>query len=259
MAIAIRMGGVTETSGHLARRDGGSFMIKTAAGRTAVAADTSVDLARSVDGRFYPASEVALTSGDPIVFWKRGDAVLALWTIESGAGGTFEKDSTWTEWVQRVSSRKLALRLASRIPGTEVRAITVRKRGPSGRVAEAAIETDKTTAVLKGFDLRQALQLPELIFTVQRVSAADGTPEFLFIGRGWGHGVGLCQNGAYGMALAGSTAEEILKHYYPGIDVTPLSSPPASPAGISPPAVPGPAPEPPPSPPPASPSGAGLL
>jgi stage II sporulation protein D len=259
MSLAIRMGGVTETSGHLARRDGGSFVIKTAAGRTAVSADTSVDLARSVDGRFYPASEVSLTSGDPIVFWKRGDAVLALWTIESGAGGTFEKDSTWTEWVQRISSRKLAIRLASRVPGSEVRTITVRKRGPSGRVAEAAIETDRATATLKGFDLRQALQLPELIFTVQKVSAADGTAEFLFIGRGWGHGVGLCQNGAYGMALAGKTAEEILKHYYPGIDLTPMPPPSPAPAGIPPPAAPGPAPSPPPSPPPSSPSGAGLL
>jgi stage II sporulation protein D len=251
MSVALRMGGVTETSGHLARRDGGSFVIKTAAGRTPVSADTSVDLARSVDGRFYPASEVSLTSGDPVVFWKRGNAVLALWTIETGAGGTFEKESTWTEWIQRVPARKLAIRLASRVPGTEVRTITIRKRGASGRVAEAAIETDRATAILKGFDLRQALQLPELIFTVQKVSAADGTPEFLFIGRGWGHGVGLCQNGAYGMALAGHSAEEILKHYYPGIDIAPLPPPPAVPAGTPPPAAP--------APPPSSPSGTGIL
>jgi hypothetical protein len=178
MSVALRMGGVTETSGHLARRDGGSFVIKTPAGRTPVSADTAVELARFVDGRFYPASEVALASGDAIVFWKRGNAVLALWTIEAAAGGTFEKESTWTEWIQRISARKLAIRLASRVPGSEVRSISVGKRGPSGRVAEATIETDKATAVLKGFDLRQALQLPELIFTVQKLSAPDGTPEF---------------------------------------------------------------------------------
>jgi stage II sporulation protein D len=34
-------------------------------------------------------------------------------------------------------------------------------------------------------------------------------------GRGWGHGVGLCQHGAEGMARRGKTAEEILQHYYP--------------------------------------------
>ena len=36
-------------------------------------------------------------------------------------------------------------------------------------------------------------------------------------GKGWGHGVGLCQVGAFGMAHAGSTYEAILQHYYTGI------------------------------------------
>jgi stage II sporulation protein D len=35
-------------------------------------------------------------------------------------------------------------------------------------------------------------------------------------GRGWGHGVGMCQHGAEGMARKGKTAEQILAHYYPG-------------------------------------------
>jgi stage II sporulation protein D len=36
-------------------------------------------------------------------------------------------------------------------------------------------------------------------------------------GRGWGHGVGMCQVGAYGMAMQGATYDEILKKYYTGI------------------------------------------
>ena len=40
--------------------------------------------------------------------------------------------------------------------------------------------------------------------------------EFVFYGRGWGHGVGMCQWGAMGMAEQGYTAEKILMHYYPG-------------------------------------------
>ena len=39
---------------------------------------------------------------------------------------------------------------------------------------------------------------------------------FVFSGRGWGHGVGLCQVGAYGMALRGHDYREILAHYYQG-------------------------------------------
>jgi stage II sporulation protein D len=45
---------------------------------------------------------------------------------------------------------------------------------------------------------------------------------FVFIGKGYGHGVGMSQWGAQGMALGGKSAEEILKHYYLGIDITPL-------------------------------------
>ncbi|MBQ6435744.1 MAG: SpoIID/LytB domain-containing protein, partial [Synergistaceae bacterium] len=40
--------------------------------------------------------------------------------------------------------------------------------------------------------------------------------EFIFYGRGWGHGVGMCQWGAMAMAEQGWTAEQILNHYYPG-------------------------------------------
>ena len=45
---------------------------------------------------------------------------------------------------------------------------------------------------------------------------------FVFKGKGYGHGVGMSQWGAQGMALAGKSAEEILKHYYRGIDLTNL-------------------------------------
>ncbi|HET9794218.1 MAG TPA: SpoIID/LytB domain-containing protein, partial [Thermoanaerobaculia bacterium] len=255
-SVALRLGGVVETTGRLARRDGGAFVVKTPSGRVAVPAETTIELARGVDGKYYPASEIALTSGDAVGFWKRGTEVLAFWAVESPGGGTFEKESSWTEWVRRVPARVLAQRLGSRLGGTEVRSVDVRRRGRSGRVVEAAIATEKGSVTLSGFDIRQALELPELIFTVEKAAAADGSPEFLFVGRGWGHGVGLCQNGAYGMALAGSTFEEILKHYYSGIDVT--AYPPAPPSGpaappSSPPSVPpaAPSPVPPAAPPPA--------
>ena len=43
---------------------------------------------------------------------------------------------------------------------------------------------------------------------------------FVFAGKGYGHGVGMSQWGAQGMAVSGKSAEEILKHYYLGIDIT---------------------------------------
>lgn len=48
---------------------------------------------------------------------------------------------------------------------------------------------------------------------------ADGTGNFVFEGRGWGHGVGMSQYGAKGMAEAGYTYREILSHYYTDVTI----------------------------------------
>jgi stage II sporulation protein D len=109
--------------------------------------------------------------------------------------------------------------MAARVAGTEVRQIAVTRRGPSGRAIEVRVTTDAAELVLSRFDVRQALELPDMLFTVQKARGASGEPEFVFLGRGWGHGVGLCQNGAYGMAVSGASYDEILRHYYVNIDI----------------------------------------
>ena len=43
-----------------------------------------------------------------------------------------------------------------------------------------------------------------------------------FEGKGYGHGVGMCQDGAHGMAKNGKTYKQILKNYYPGATITEL-------------------------------------
>src|SRR5262249_1383277 len=147
-------------------------------------------------------------------------------------GPSYERDSAWTEWVRRVPAKELARRMAGRVAGNEVRELTVTKRSPSGRAIEMHVKTDLAEATFKRFDLRQAVEMPEMLFTVSRVGGAEGEAEFVFLGRGWGHGVGLCQNGAFGMALAGETYDRILRHYYTGIDIVAASS-----VGTSPPSM----------------------
>ena len=70
-----------------------------------------------------------------------------------------------------------------------------------------------------GFDVRRALDLPETLFSMHVRTRADGERVVHFLGRGWGHGVGLCQNGAYGLARSGRTFDQILEHYYTGIQI----------------------------------------
>jgi stage II sporulation protein D len=59
---------------------------------------------------------------------------------------------------------------------------------------------------------------PELIRSTRFDIRHEGN-EAIFTGLGWGHGVGLCQWGAKGMAEQGFTYKQILSHYYPGTEI----------------------------------------
>ncbi len=56
-------------------------------------------------------------------------------------------------------------------------------------------------------------------------AAASSETAFTITGRGWGHGIGMSQWGAYGLAKHGSTYKQILRHYYTGIGFTSIDSP----------------------------------
>ena len=58
-----------------------------------------------------------------------------------------------------------------------------------------------------------------LLVTLTAAPAASGASETMFtlVGRGWGHGIGMCQWGAYGYAKHGWTYDQIIEHYYTGV------------------------------------------
>jgi peptidoglycan hydrolase-like amidase len=218
---SLRLLGVTEQSGKFLSREGANVWVRTAEGRVGLPVDPDLPFARKVGDRYFATSSLTLRPGDRLRWWKRGNQVLGMWVELDPAGPSFERESSWTEWVRRASGRELARRMSARVAGTEVRDLTVTKRSSSGRVVEMRVVTDAAEITLRGFDVRQALEVPEMLFTFSRTKGPDGEIEFVFLGRGWGHGVGLCQNGAYGMALAGATYDAILRHYYSGIDIVP--------------------------------------
>ena len=73
---------------------------------------------------------------------------------------------------------------------------------------------------LTGLVLALAASAPAGVRAPAQAKPAPVTAtSFIVSGRGWGHGVGMCQVGAYGMALAGASFDEILKKYYAGIEL----------------------------------------
>src|SRR2546423_11709156 len=71
-----------------------------------------------------------------------------------------------------------------------------------------------------------------LVSLLSLVPAANGgaapasTAAFTFYGSGFGHGIGMSQWGAFGLALKGWTHRQILTHYFSGTTVSPARSEP---------------------------------
>jgi len=95
--------------------------------------------------------------------------------------------------------------------------IRIAERRPSGRVRKLLFDGDRGTRVVeKELPIRRLLDLPSGLFVIKILRNSRGEPESVeFYGAGSGHGVGLCQMGAWTMAQKGATCSQILKHYFP--------------------------------------------
>jgi stage II sporulation protein D len=101
--------------------------------------------------------------------------------------------------------------------GGDATKVSVTQATGSGRVARILVEGSGARVTLDGVELRRRLgydRLPSLAFTVKAEKGA-----FVLSGRGKGHGAGMCQWGAAGMARAGLDYRAILARYYPGAEI----------------------------------------
>ena len=92
--------------------------------------------------------------------------------------------------------------------------IEVTERTPSLRAAVVTVHGSRGSARLRGNDFRRMIGYDTVKSTLFAVAVDGQTARFS--GRGYGHGVGMCQWGAKGMAEQGYTARQILEFYYPG-------------------------------------------
>jgi len=92
--------------------------------------------------------------------------------------------------------------------------IDVVQRGISGRASKIRIKYGSHTEIMNGENFRSRLGYNILKSTRFTFNRKGGT--YIFKGRGLGHGVGMCQWGAAGMAESGSAYREILYYFYPG-------------------------------------------
>ncbi len=100
--------------------------------------------------------------------------------------------------------------------------LTIHTRGVSGRAIDVSLLGTRGEVRIHGeFAIRKALGgLKSSMFVLD--DARDRYGRFVLHGGGHGHGVGMCQHGAMGMARANLSASKILAHYYGGATVVPL-------------------------------------
>jgi stage II sporulation protein D len=121
---------------------------------------------------------------------------------------------------RRWSARIDLAQLAGRASVGAVRSVRALRRGVGGRVARLEVVGASGRKEVSGeLEVRRLLGgLRSALFVLdEQRDAAGALTELTATGLGHGHGIGMCQLGAMGLAERGKTAEQILKHYYRGV------------------------------------------
>lgn len=128
----------------------------------------------------------------------------------------YDQKSPHFAWYKSVSGEKLASGLARQgVDVGQLVRVNPLSRSTSGRVKEIQVVGTSGSRTLRGESFRIAAGLNSTLFNVAPVGEGQELA-FSFAGRGWGHGLGLSQWGARGLAEAGYSYMQILGHYYPG-------------------------------------------
>jgi stage II sporulation protein D len=181
--------------------------------RTNKAVEETKGIVLVYEGRVFPAYFHATCAGYT-------ENASLLWNIDvpvlRGVACAFCKESPHFNWhqVTTLAELKDALAKAGYNLSGDIRAIETLGRDRSGRVRELKIKTSKNDLTLSAKDFRNSLG-PNIIRSTNFEVNIAGS-DAVFEGLGWGHGVGMCQWGAYFMAKEGRSYQDILAYYYPG-------------------------------------------
>ena len=140
--------------------------------------------------------------------------------------GNIDEDGKYYRWNYKINHKDLihSLKINFSLDVKKVLDINPTKIGLSSRIIKLEIiflNTDNRTEnikIISEYQIRKILSpsfLYSSAFTVNKIK-----DEFILEGKGWGHGVGLCQIGALGMALSKKEVTSILNHYYPGTEIS---------------------------------------
>ncbi|MFH1190541.1 MAG: SpoIID/LytB domain-containing protein [Candidatus Omnitrophota bacterium] len=188
---------------------------------TTMAVNVTKDKVLVYDGDLLPAYYHATCAGsteDSSSMWKVDMPPLR------GVVCNFCSQSPHYKWTKEIPLWSIEEKLRENGYKTgKIVSVTVLSKNKSDRAAKMEIRDNAgVSIVLTGKDFRQIIGPNELRSTKFDLSVKYGS--LIIDGYGWGHGVGMCQWGAFGMASQGKKADEILKYYYPGAEITAIDT-----------------------------------
>ena len=149
----------------------------------------------------------------------------SLWNLEApahlrGVEDTYCNSGSHYRWTDVVSSIQLltALRSDPRTDvGETIREISVSKHDRTGRAEIVTLVGDRRRTI-SGWEFKLIVgrALGWQFIKSSRFTVSRSGSEFVFRGGGFGHGLGLCQEGSHVMAQRGQSFQQILAHYFPG-------------------------------------------
>lgn len=181
-----------------------------------------VFLFRQFGDTFYQVRETALIGGETVNYQTNFTGeVIYLEVKPSTQTATPERTSPFTAWNTNLSASAVQSRLSRYVRGIgTLYDVNIKRKGYSRRAVELEIIGSNGKFSLVGGKIRSALRLKEQLFVMNKRYDSNGRViSYNFTGKGWGHGIGMCQYGAFGLAKQGYKFDQILKHYYSGIDL----------------------------------------
>jgi stage II sporulation protein D len=217
---------VAEATGRIASVSGNQMALRVDGKPATFTLPSGIPMFRKLLDRAQEYKSVPWMIGDRATVLRRGSgAPLAVIVLANYDGAAFDRISSFSSWVRTFRADELVTTISKRNPIRELADLRPTRIDNAHRVAEMDVVAENGRIVhLAGLPVRWSLGIPDNLFTFEKSKDPDGMDRYTFFGKGWGHGVGMCQSGAQGMAMRGYKAEEIVKHYYTGIEIVPVTS-----------------------------------
>src|SRR6185436_13052012 len=212
---------IRDVEGRIARLQGRTVTLKNKGESTQHTLPPAIPIFRKLGDRWQEYAAVPILVGDRATVVLSPDKTPVAMIVQANYdGASFDRTSSFANWTRSYRADELVQAINRRNPIQQLLDIRPVVVDASHRIAELEVTAEGGRKfTLRGLPVRWSLNVPDNLFVYEKTKDPDGMDRYTFYGKGWGHGVGMCQVGAYGMAFRGVGFREILMNYYTGVEI----------------------------------------